>query len=152
MFVKDGITKFDNNVAALNDPSVKFGGHDGATNTLAQQRFFPKSQLLSIPGDAPATETLDMLRYGKVDATLASAFEGIGYMQANPNNIRRVVSPPIRFIPMNISVAANEFRLVNMLDTATNELLYEGTIERLFDQYNIDSSTVLRVDAPYSTK
>lgn len=151
-FVKDGVIKYDNKLEALNDPVVRFAGHDGGTNSLAQQKMFPKSQLLTVVGDAPPTEPIDMIKFGKADVTMASSFEGENYMKSNPKTIHRVVSEPLRFIPMNMSVAANEFRLVNMINTATNELMYDGTIEKIYQKYHITPETVLRVDKPYEVK
>lgn len=149
VYVKNDNQKFDNNLAALDDPSVRFSGQDGGTNTLAQKKFFPKSQLVSIPGDTPQSEPLNMVRYGKADATLATSFEGANYIKENPDAIRQVISNPVRIIPMTMSIGANETRLVNMLNTATNELLYDGTIEKLYEKYNVGPNTLLRVAPPY---
>ncbi len=50
-----------------------------------------------------------------------------------------------------ISVSAYEFRLVNMLNTATHELMYDGTIEKLFSKYEVGPETLLSVSKPYET-
>ncbi|MBL8640669.1 MAG: transporter substrate-binding domain-containing protein [Alphaproteobacteria bacterium] len=149
VYVRDGVKRFDNNLSRLNDVNVKFSGHDGGTNSLAQQKYFPKSTLASIAGDAPQSEPLDMVKFKKVDATMVTSFEGKNYLEHNLNSIRRVKSAPIRVIPINISVAANEFRFINMLNTATDELMYDGTIERILQKYAIDRETLLRVKLPY---
>ncbi len=149
VFVKSGNKKFDHKLEALNDTAVKFAGHDGGTNTLAQQKFFPQSQLLTVPGDAPQSEPLNMIKYGKADATLVTSFEGLNYSKENPDSIRQVISEPVRIIPMTMTVGANEFRLLNMLNTATNELLYDGTIESIYKKYDISPNEILRVAKPY---
>lgn len=149
VYVKAGNKKFDNKLELLNDPAVRFSGHDGGTNSLAQQKFFPKSKLLTVVGDAPQTEPLDMIKFGKADATMVSSFEGNNYAKGNPDTIRRVVSEPVRIIPMVMTVPANEFRLLNMLNTATNELMYDGTVEKILKKYDIGTDTILRVAKPY---
>ncbi len=148
-YAKEGNTSFDNNLDSINDPSVRFSGHDGGTNTLVQQKFFPKSQLISVTGDVGFAEPLNMIKYGKADVTVVTSFEGEGFISSNPNSIRKIPSSPIRIISINISVAANEIRLLNMLNTATYELLYDGTIESFFTKYKIEPSVLLRVAKPY---
>lgn len=152
VYVKADNKKFDNNLKGLDDPSIRFSGHDGGTNSLAQQKSFPKSRLLTVVGDAPQTEPLDMIKFGKADATMVTSFEGDNYMKGNPDVVRRVISDPIRIVPINISVPAHEFRLVNMLNTATNELIYDGTIEALYTKYGVGPDTLLRVAKPYEVK
>lgn len=152
VYVKAGNKKFDNKLDLLNDPKVRFSGHDGGTNSLAQQKFFSKSQLVTVVGDAPQTEPLDMIKFGKADATLATSFEGNNYAKGNPDAIRRVISEPIRIIPMTMTVPANDSRLLSMLNTATNELMFDGTIEKIFKKYDVGTDTILRVAKPYEIK
>jgi len=151
LYVRNDNKSYDQALDRLNNPDVRFSGHDGGTNALVQQKFFPKSQLIAVPGDAPQSEPIDMVKFGKADVTAVTSFEGENYMNANPDTIRRVLSDPVRIIPINISVAAYEFRLVNMLNTATDELRHDGTIEKLFRKYDIGRETLLRVAKPYET-
>lgn len=149
IYTKAGNTQFDDRLELIDKPDVRYVGHDGGTNSQMQMKRFPNSTLISIPGDASYTEPLDMIRYGKADVTLASPFEGNAYSEANPNTVHLVKSEPLRIIPIVMSIPANEFRLVSMLNTATNELLYDGTIDALYKKYNISNDVVLRVSEPY---
>lgn len=149
LYAKADNTAFDRQLEKANQPDVRFAGHDGGTNTLGHDRFFPKSTLISIPGDSPFTEPLDMIRYGKADITMMASIEAQEYMAHNPKSVRRVISDPLRVIPLCLTVPAGEFRFINMINTATQELLYDGTINFLYKKYDIPSDIVLRVANPY---
>ncbi len=141
--------KFDGHLDLINDPEVRFAAHDGGTNALIQASNFPKSKLVGISGDMSSTEPFDMIRYGKADVTAYATFEGNQYIQANPNSVRKVQSDPLRVIPLCLGVPMNEFRLLNMLNTATTQLLNDGTLDLLYDKYEIDKRTIHRVAKPY---
>lgn len=148
-YAKAGNTSFDKNLNNINNADVRYSGHDGGTNSLVHDKFFPESQLVSIIGDAPATEPLDMIKFGKADVTTVTSFEGNEYIKQNPDSIRRVLSEPIRLIPISMSIGAGEFRLLNMLNTATEEMIHDGSLEKIFEKYGLDKKTVLRVAKPY---
>ena len=148
-YAKAGNVSFDNNLKAINKKDIRFSGHDGGTNTMVHDKFFPESQLVSVVGDAPATEPLDMIKYGKADVTVFTTFEGNAYMKENPDTLHRVESDPIRIIPVNMSVAAGEFRFLNMLNTATDEMINDGSLEKIFEKYGLDKNVILRSAKPY---
>lgn len=152
IYTRAGDARFDKDVTAINNPAIKFAAHDGGSNALIQQAFFPNATLLGIPGDMPGAEPLEMVRHGKADVAAHTTFEGQAYLAANPGSIRMVPSAPLRIIPISMSVAAGEFRFLSMLNTATNQLLYDGTIDRLYDKYGLDETTVLRVAKPYEVQ
>ncbi len=148
VYVKAGNAKLKN-ISSLNNAEVRFSGHDGGTNTLMKEKIFPKATLVGITGDAPASEALNMIKFAKADATISGVFEGDNYSKANPDTISRIVSEPLRVIPISLTVASGEFRLLNMLNTATDELLYDGTVDRIYDKYSIAKDVILRPAKPY---
>lgn len=149
LYTKAGNTRFDGHIERINSTTVRFSGHDGGTTSMIHQKLFPQSQLVSVMGDAAYTEPLNMVKYNKADVTAMTAFEGDAFIAQNPGSIKQIKSAPLRVVPISISVAAHEQRFVNMLNTATNELLYDGTVNTLLDKYNIQPTTILRVAPPY---
>ena len=97
----------------------------------------------------PGSEPLVMVMHNKADVGAHTTFEGNAFIEANPGSVRMVPSEPLRLIPISMSVAGGEFRLLNMFNTATYQLLYDGTVDRLYDKYDLDEKTILRVSKPY---
>lgn len=141
--------RFDNNYAAMNDPVVRIADHDGGTNALIRMQRFPKATADDLSGMVPETDAFLEVISNKADAAFDDYATIAAFIKANPGKIRKVDGPPLRVIPANLSFAPGEYRLQQMLNTATNELLYDGVIDRILDKYEPAPGVFLRVAKPY---
>ncbi|MDX2027265.1 MAG: transporter substrate-binding domain-containing protein [Alphaproteobacteria bacterium] len=149
--VRSDDRRFDNNYAAMNNASVRIAGHDGGTNSLIRERRFPNSTYVGLANGVPLTNALLEIMGNKADVTFLDYPTFQAFMNSNPGKLRKVDGPPVRLIPTNISFAAGEYRLQQMLNTATSELLYDGVIDRILDKYEPAPGTFLRVAVPYAS-
>jgi ABC-type amino acid transport substrate-binding protein len=141
--------RFDNNYEAMNKPSVRIAGQDGGTNALIHVQRFPQAAADDLAGAAPAADTLMEVVGNKADVTFGDYATLMAFAKSNPGKIRIADGPPVRIIPANLSFAPGEYRLQQMLNTATNELIYDGVIDRILDKYEPSPGAFLRVAPPY---
>ncbi|MFY9288529.1 MAG: transporter substrate-binding domain-containing protein [Alphaproteobacteria bacterium] len=142
--------RFDNNYEAMNVPEVKIAGQDGGTNALIRIKRFPKATADDLPGLAPAADTLMEVVNNKADVTFADHATIVAFSKSNPGKIRKLEGAPVRIIPTNLSFAPGEFRLQQMINTATHELIFDGVIDRILDKYEPEPGAFLRVAPPYA--
>ncbi len=142
-------TRFDNNLDAINNPDVRYVAIDGETSAHIRKRRFPNSTLVSLPQITPFTDLLLNVETGKADVAVIDASQAYGYLSANPGSIRRVASDPIRVLQMNAGVAQNNFEFLEMIDTATKELIYDGVIDQILNKYDPTQTQILRLTDPY---
>ncbi len=143
--------RFDQNLKAINDPNIKIATIDGETSELIRLRRFPESQAVGLPSLSPASDLMLQVATGKADVTFNDLAGVALYMHNNPGKIRLIDLPPMRVIPLNISFAKGEHELQQFLNTATDELMHDGVIDRILDKYQAIPGQFLRVAKPYQT-
>ena len=149
-WVREGDARFDNNIAAINDPSVKVIFVEGSTQAVIAAHDFPKAQAVPLPDMTSLADTLVSLADGKADVGLVSTEAGYQYTLNNPGKVRRVqAKTPLRVFGNSVALPGGEERLRRMLDNSTNELLASGQIEKLVDTYGKVADTWLRIAPPY---
>lgn len=149
VFVREGVTTYDNNLEALNSADVHFSVMDGEWSSFVHDAVFPKSQPVSLPGSAALGDLFEQVIAGKADAMVADALTARDFIAKRQGALRQVVSAPLTVIPNNLTVPMGEFRFLNMLNTATDTLLYDGSIERILQKYNFEPEIALRPARPY---
>jgi ABC-type amino acid transport substrate-binding protein len=149
VYVREGVTKYDNNLQSLNNPDKKFVGIDGEWAVFVHDSTFPKSKLDSLPSMTPLSQIFEEVAANKADALVTDSVFASELMAKRPGLIRQVISSPLTVIPNNLSVPAGEFRFLNMLNTATDELINDGTIERILQKYDLPPDRALRPALPY---
>ena len=117
---------------------------------MIRTQRFPKAVAADIAGNAPQTDTYQEVITGKADLCFDDIATIMAFDKTNPGKIRKVDGEPVRIIPANMSFAAGEYRLQQMLNTATYELLYDGVIDRIITTYDPDHKQFLRVAPPYT--
>lgn len=152
LYTVEGNTKFDKDTSLINSPDVRFATMVGEQSEAYRKSAFPKSTEVSVPGNVPLSDIMQQLVYKKADIVFYDALSAEEFMKTQPGKIRRIPSAPVKVIPNNMSVAKGEARLVSMLNTATEELMNEGAIDRILDKYNLSRDSVLRVAKPYEVK
>jgi polar amino acid transport system substrate-binding protein len=149
LYTAEGDTRFDKDMSLINDPKVRFVTMVGEQSEAYRRSAFPKSTEVSLPGNAMLDNILHQITYKKADVAFYDEMSIEAFMKANPGKLHRIPSAPVKVIPNNLSVTKGEDKLVTMLNTATEELLNEGAIDRMLDNYNLPRDGVLRIAKPY---
>ncbi|MDD5586058.1 MAG: transporter substrate-binding domain-containing protein [Alphaproteobacteria bacterium] len=151
-FVRADDKRFDNNLEALNNPSVTAAVQDGDSSAAIAAADFPKAKTLQIAQLAHWSELFINIAAGKADVTFTDPASFAEYDAGNPGKIRRVIAKaPLRVFGNSIALAQGEDKLRRMLDTATQELLSSRKAEKIVARYEQYPGTFLRPVAPYQT-
>lgn len=148
-YVRTGDTRFDNNIQALNNPAVTLSIMDGDTSQIISRTDFPQAKFVSIVESANPDEMLHNVTAGKADVAFIDPLFYANYEQNNPGKIRRVESAPLRVFGNVFFIAQGEDKLRQMLDTAINEQLSSGAVDKIIAKYEKVPGSILRVAPPY---
>lgn len=139
-------TRFDGNMAALAAPGVRIATIDGESSQKSYQLKFATATEVSLPQNVPPTDLVLNVETNKADATLLDKLTAVQYVQANPGKVKIVeFDPPISLIELNFTLTQDD-KLKQMIDVATRQFLYDGTIEALLQKYEPAPGTFLRVN------
>ena len=150
VYVQDGVYEYDQDMTLLNNEDIRFVATEGEVFTKIIRESFPKAKLIELPQATNDADPLVYLATKKVDAIVMNAHITETFIKNNPDKIRRLPTKnPIRSVPLSISTRAGEYRFTKMLDNATRELLYNGTIDSILDRYDPTQKGILRIHKPY---
>jgi ABC-type amino acid transport substrate-binding protein len=150
IYVRADDHRFDNGVAAINDPAIKIAVIDGGMADKIATSDFPKAVKFSIPELSDYSALLMNVVTGKADVSISASHEAHGFLQANPGTLREVKTDfPIRVLPNTIFFAKGEFELASMINSALDEIYYKGQLEKIIAQYEPFPGAFYRVAAPY---
>lgn len=149
MYARADDHRFDNNLNAINDPSIRFATMDGDFSANVHDERFPKSQMIAVPSNGPFANLFLEILHNKADVTGMDAFSVEPYLEKNAGKVRRIPSAPLRVIPNSMSIAWGETDFLHMINTATDALIYDGTIDRILDKYSFKKDALFRITKPY---
>lgn len=149
-YVREGDTRFDHNIGALNDQQYTISTVDGSTMAAVADKSFPKAKKHALPGLADDSPVILAVAEGKADATFMEDMIIGSYNKNNPDKkLRRVITDnPVRTFGASFSVAKGEWQLRDMINVALAELQGDGTIDRIISKYEIIPGSILRVAKP----
>lgn len=150
-FTRDRDTRFDNNIAAINDPSITIAVLDGSTHKTIADNSFPKAKQFSLPEISDGVQPLMALATGKADVVFNDQFLMDDYNKHNPDKpFRRVVSDkPVRSYGEAFAVAPDEWELREYLNSILDELQADGTIDGIISKYETSPGAISRMAKPY---
>ncbi|MSU60525.1 MAG: amino acid ABC transporter substrate-binding protein [Candidatus Staskawiczbacteria bacterium] len=151
-YVRANDFRFDNNYRIANDSKYTISTIDGETAQIVAKNQFPNAKTVQLPQLTDVSQMLLNVADGKADMTFAEpAFANL-YIKNNPGKIKSVsASKPVVAYGSTIILKKGEVELRSSLDTALTELLNNGYIDQLLDNYEKEyPSGILRVGAPYA--
>ncbi len=149
-YVRKNDSRFDNAMEKLNSPDITLATMDVEMSSVIAAADFPKAKALSIPVTASQPQMLINVADGKADATFTDLATAAGFMANNPGKLKLLPGGSmVRSFGNTVALSKNEPGLKAFLDTATAELLQNGTIEKILKKYENHPSTLLRVAKPY---
>ncbi|MGE3769589.1 MAG: substrate-binding periplasmic protein [Bdellovibrionales bacterium] len=128
-FVREGDTRFDADITAINDPAVRIAINDGDVTDEIARRFFPKAQRVAKPQIAGETLLFQEVVTNKADVTFTTATIFSGYNKIAPGTLRRVAAAQPLLVNANvIGVSIHDPALQNLLNSTLRVLHANGAI------------------------
>jgi len=134
---------------AINNPQIIIAAIDGSVPADIAAQEFPNAKTLSLPVlDSDADELLNVAS-GKADVAFTSGGPAALYMQNNPGKLQLIASgKPIRVFGVTTAVTIDDPPLLEMLNTATQQLVDSGTVDRILAKYEKDYPSAFVKVAP----
>ncbi len=154
-FARADDNRFDFKPDRIDRPDVTAVVSDDDITTELYAHNFPKAKRLELPQMASPDEVFIAITTKKADVTFTSPSRLYSYQKTNPNKIKIIpMAGPLRIFPHTISVDIHENELLNMLNTAVDQAVYSGIIDKLVEQYaaKYDVGYLVPVNRPYTWK
>lgn len=135
-YVRANDTRFDNSLAAANDPTITLGTIDGETTTFIAKNDFPKAKTYALPQLASFSEVLTGLVDGKADMTFIEPAIAKDFLAAHPGTIKIAGPNPVRVFENVFAVKRGENDFVRLLNAALDETRRDGTVKNVVTKYN----------------
>ncbi|HNQ91848.1 MAG TPA: ABC transporter substrate-binding protein [Alphaproteobacteria bacterium] len=149
-FVRADDTRFDKDIMAINDPSIRISSSDGMIAGMIAAQDFPKAQVVSLPNLTDITDNLMNVATGKADVTFLAFRDGFRFEEMNPGEIKNAAATqPVRVFASTIAFPQADHQFEIMLNTAFMQLINGGMMDRILKKYEEYPGAVLPVAKPY---
>lgn len=149
VYVREGETRFDNNLKALNAPDQTFVVKDGDLSEILVSQYFPKAKKLSLPGLTDAGQMYLSVTTRKADAIIGEPVFASTFMVNNPKTLRQVKGLPVQTIPGMVATPINDGPLYHFISRGLRDLEEAGTVKEIVDRYIKTPGAVLMPALPY---
>jgi ABC-type amino acid transport substrate-binding protein len=142
--------RFDNNLAAINDPSVTIAVIEGNAPRYLAQALFPKARLQTLPQNAQAGTVAEYVATKKADILFWDENGVHDFLKANPGSLHNVdPAHPLKAMPFELAIGPDNVRLQNLLNVGLQGLEDTGAISRLLDKWERAPGDFYRLAKPY---
>lgn len=150
IYVRADDHRFDNDLDALNRANIGFSATDGSLSMVIPAQDFPNAKVISLPEDSSVDQILLNVVDKKADATCADDYHAQDFLQKHPGTLRNITAGrPIRVFGNTLFFQQGEPEFKVMLDTAINESINSGVLDRLITKYQNATGVVYPVAFPY---
>lgn len=133
-----------------NHSDLKMVALDGDNPVYIAKTEFEKAEILTLPNMTDFGQVLVNVATGKADFTIVDAYTFGAYNKNNPGKLKIVDSnDPIRIYPVSFVFGDKDVVFRDAVNAALNELILDGTIDKIFDQYDEYPNAYYRVEIPY---
>jgi ABC-type amino acid transport substrate-binding protein len=103
-----------------------------------------------MPQLTPFTSNFQNIVDHKAEITFAEPSVVYEFQQANPGKIKEIASDkPLRIFGNNLVVRRGEIDLKLLLDAGMQEIVFNGTVDKILKKYEKKSGFFLRTAKPY---
>ncbi|MFA6279251.1 MAG: transporter substrate-binding domain-containing protein [Bdellovibrionales bacterium] len=149
LFARADDTRFDNNYAAANDPSVTFSTLDGEFSSIGATEHFPQAKQIALPQNASGSDLFLNVADKKADLVVTEPMTFASFNTHNPNKLKQVTGEPVGIMPVSFPLPAKEYDLKEALDATTLYLRGTKWFDALLDRYENPEMKFLRLPALY---
>ena len=147
--------RFDNNLGRIDQPDVTVALSDDDITTEIYNNDYSHAKKFDLPALAPPEEMLLAVFNHKADVAFNSPSRLRSFEKGYPGKIKIIPSArPPRIFPDTISVDIGEQELLHVLNTAIDQAIDSGTVDKIVSKYRgkYDVSFVVPVNRPYTWK
>ncbi len=149
-FVRTDDDRFVNDLTRIDSPDVTIATIDGEMAQAIAKSDFPKAKTIELPQMSEISMMLLNVKEKKADVTFAELYFAHEFMKKNPGSLKNISGEkPIRIFPNTIMLKSNEPQLKAMLNTALEELVNLGIVDKLIDKYEPERGIFYRLSLPY---
>ena len=128
--------RFDKDVTAINKPDVRVASLDGDNPKFIAEEDFPKAQIFTLPDMAGEPMVMESVALRKADVTFMDAYNFGTYDDHNRGKLKLTqLDHPVRLYPAGYVLPAGDDRLRAMINTALDEMIYSGQMEKILQRY-----------------
>ena len=151
-YVRANDSRFTTDPLIANDPKFTVVYQDGETSQVITQQEFPNAKTISVTQTADASEMLLDVTSNKADVAFVDPAIANQFLITHPGSIKNAsVVHPVVIYGNVMMVKKGEFALQQMMDNAVNELLGNGYVDQVINQYAKQYPGVYYKDAlPYT--
>lgn len=134
----------------LNTPDLKMVALDGDNPVAIAASDFPEAETLILPNMTDFSQVLVNVETKKADFTIVDAYTFGAYNKHNPGKLKIVASDhPVRIYPVSFVFGKDDIVFRDAVNAALDELILDGTIDRIFDKYDEYPNAYYRAEVPY---
>jgi ABC-type amino acid transport substrate-binding protein len=150
-YIRPNDRRFGGKLAAINSPKVRIATVDGELAETIARTQFPQAQIVGLPQLTEITTMLLNVTQNKADVAFVELYFAQEFLKNNPGSLVRLApEQPVRIFPNTILLRRGEPELKAFLNTAINEQLNLGAVERSLAKYEPARGTFYRVSQPFS--
>jgi polar amino acid transport system substrate-binding protein len=135
-YVRFGDNRFSD-LSKLNSDQITVVTTDGDAAVGIAKEDYPMAKVSIIPQMSSTAETLLNIVGRKADVAFLDPSAADAFIKANPNQIQRLGSTPVRVFKNDFVFARGEESMVSMWNTAIGELISEGFVLKTLKKYNV---------------
>lgn len=149
IYVRADDDRFDADRSKINATNIRIAGVDGEVNTVIGKEDFPLAELVPFPNNIDVAQLFLEIQSKRRDVTFAEPMFAYDYMQANPGKIKNIaIDRPIRNYPNGYMFDQGKPELRDFLNAALQELIDDGTADRIIDKYAPFEGAVISATDP----
>lgn len=142
--------RFDNNLKAINDPSVTIVAYENDATWVIASQNFPKAKLIVMPANTPGGLAAENVIMKKADIVLWDANGAFEFQKSKPGSIRDVApEQPLKVMPFELLTSIDDPQLRDFLDVGIQELEDTGEMDRLVNKWEQTPGNFYRMARPY---
>lgn len=149
-YARNDDRRFDNNLAAINDPGMTIACQEGNATLPVAQSIFPKAKILSLPQNAAASAPAEHVMAHKADVLLWDENGLAEFSKNNPNSLHNVdPTHPLKVMPFELMVGLDDATLRDFLDVSLQSLEDTGFTGQMLDKWEVAKGSYFRMAKPY---
>jgi ABC-type amino acid transport substrate-binding protein len=138
-YVRSSDARFDSDPAIANDPKYTVVYEDGETSQNIVQKQFPNAKTVTVPQTDDVSEMLADVVSNKGDMAFVENTIANQFLKTHPGTIKNVsAAKPVAIYGNVMMIKKGEFEFQTAINNALNELIGNGYVDQLINQYGKD--------------
>ncbi len=141
--------RFDASLDKINDPNIKISALDNDDPMMVAHEDFPKADIFALTDQAAFGMVMESVATNKADVTFSDAASFGDYDAHNSGKLKLIhTTEPVRIYPVGYMLPMGDVRLKAMIDSALDELIYSGQIDKILARYEKYPNSFILIDRP----